>query len=101
MTDKPCCPDSELLRGTLTTFRRRCGKQPCRCVDGEPHASPALRYTEDGRTKTITLPDDEVAQVAAAVERYETARAELERKADAGIAALRARLAARRATKKR
>ena len=85
-----------LLRGTLTVFRRRCGKTTCRCAAGEPHESPALRFTEAGRTKTLTLPPDEVAEVAAALARYEAARAELDEAADAGIAALRARLAARR-----
>ena len=28
-----------VLRGTLTTFRRRCGKPSCRCTTGEPHES--------------------------------------------------------------
>src|SRR5450631_3958134 len=56
-----------LLQGTLTTFRRRCGKPTCRCAAGEPHESPALRFTEDGRTKTLTLTAAEVAQVTAAL----------------------------------
>jgi hypothetical protein len=50
-----------------------------------------LAYTEGGRTKTVTLADAEVAEVAAGLARFEKARAELERAADAGIAALRAR----------
>ena len=83
--------DLLLLRGTLTTFRRRCGKPSCRCAVGEPHESPALTYTEDGRSKTVTLAEAERAEVAAALERYRSARAELEAAADAGIAALRAR----------
>ena len=83
--------DGSFLRGTLTTYRRRCGKPSCHCVGGEPHQSPALAYTEGGRTKTLTLADAEVAEVAAGLARFETARAELERAADAGIAALRAR----------
>jgi hypothetical protein len=89
----PRCRRSEgaFLRGTLTTFRRRCGKPSCHCATGEPHASPALAYTEGGRTKTLTLADAEVAEVAAGLARFEKARAELERAADAGIAALRAR----------
>ena len=49
-----------VLRGTLTTFRRRCGKAACRCATGEPHESPALTFTEGGRTKTITLTAAEV-----------------------------------------
>ena len=67
--------EGAFLRGTLTTFRRRCGKASCHCATGEPHASPALAYTEGGRTKTLTLADAEVAEGLA---RFETARAELE-----------------------
>lgn len=83
--------EGAFLRGTLTTFRRRCGKPSCHCATGDPHESRALAYTEGGRTKTLTLADAEVAEVAAGLARFEKARAELERAADAGIAALRAR----------
>jgi hypothetical protein len=82
-----------VLRGTLTTFRRRCGKPTCRCATGEPHESPALTFTEAGRTKTITLSAAEVKEVAAALARYEAARAELEAQAEAGLARLRSRRA--------
>jgi hypothetical protein len=88
-------PQPLVLRGTLTTFRRRCGKPTCRCATGEPHQSPALAYTEGGRTKTLTLTDAEVAEVAVALARYERARTDLERAAEAGIAALRTRRAGR------
>jgi hypothetical protein len=86
-----------VLHGTLSTFRRRCGKASCRCATGDPHESPAFVYTEAGRTKTLTLRDAEVAEVSAAVARYEAARAELEAAAHAGVAALRSRRAARAA----
>ena len=79
-----------MLRGKLTTFRRRCGKPTCRCASGQAHESPAVTVTESGRTKTITLAADEVAEVAAAIERYEAARAELEASATAGLDRLRA-----------
>jgi len=88
--------DLLLLRGSLTVFRRRCGKPSCHCADGDPHESPALSYTEGGRSKTLTLSAAEVAEVTAALERYERARSELEAAAGAGIAALRARRAGRR-----
>jgi hypothetical protein len=80
-----------MLRGTLTTFRRRCGKPSCRCATGEPHQSPALTYTEGGRTRTLTLSRAEVPEVKAALARYEQARAKLERAAQDGIVALRRR----------
>lgn len=85
---------SLVLHGTLTTFRRRCGKASCRCASGAGHESPALTYTEAGRTKTLTLRAAEVAEVAAALDRYEAARAELEAAAQAGVAVLRGRRAA-------
>ena len=85
-----------VLRGTLTTFRRRCGKPGCRCATGEPHESPALTYTDEGRTKTLTLSPAEVAEVTAALARYEQAHAELERAAHEGIATLRDRRAGAR-----
>jgi hypothetical protein len=88
--------DPWVLPGTVTTFRRRCGKASCRCATGEPHESPALVFTEAGRTKTVTLTEAEVAEVAAAVARYQDAKTELERAGVAGVAALRARRAARR-----
>jgi len=50
-----------------------------------------LAYTEGGRTKTLTLAVDDVPEVVAALARFQAARAELERAADAGIAALRSR----------
>lgn len=67
-----------VLRGTLTTLRRRCGRPACWCATGEMHESPALTYTEDGRTKTLTLSAAGVAEVKAALARYESARPDLE-----------------------
>jgi hypothetical protein len=89
-----------VLRGTLTTFRRRCGKPTCRCATGDGHDSPALTFTESGRTKTITLGPAEVAEVTAALARYETARADLDAQAEAGLARLRARRSDRRGAKR-
>jgi hypothetical protein len=89
-------PDPWVLPGTVTTFRRRCGKAACRCASGDPHESPALVFTEAGRTKTVTLTEAELAEVTAAVGRYQKAKAELEQAARAGVAELRARRAARR-----
>jgi hypothetical protein len=88
-----------LLQGSLTTFRRRCGKASCHCAAGEPHESPALRFTEDGRTKTMTLRAADVAQVAAALARYERAKTDLDAQAVEGIARLRQRRPAHRDTR--
>lgn len=89
-----------VLRGTLTTFRRRCGKPNCRCAAGEPHESPALVVTQGTRSKTITLRADDVAEVAAALQRYADELRALDAAADEGLASLRARLAARRGSRR-
>ena len=83
--------DPPMLHGTLSTFRRRCGKQACHCADGALHESPALLYREGGRTKTLTLSQSELAWVQAAIERYQQANDELEARARDGLAALAAR----------
>ncbi len=85
-----------MLRGTLFTLRRKCGKPTCRCASGEPHESPALAYPDRGRTRTLTLRDDDIEDVRQALAAYAAAKDELDRAADAGIAVLVARLAARR-----
>ncbi|CAN5294542.1 hypothetical protein BH23ACT9_BH23ACT9_06920 [soil metagenome] len=95
----PCItrrPDPLLLRGTLTVFRRRCGKPTCRCASGDPHESPALVIRQGGRTKTLTLTAAEVQEVTAALARYRDAKAAVEDAAEAGVAALLARRVARR-----
>jgi hypothetical protein len=92
--------DAPMLRGTLTTFRRRCGKPSCRCAKGEPHETPALTYTEGGRTKTLTLSASEVKDVRAALGRYTRAKTQLDRSASKGLQALqRSRAAGQKASR--
>lgn len=93
---KPSPTEPLVLRGALFTLRRKCGKPTCRCASGDPHESPALSFTADGRTKTFTLGEGDVEEVTAALARYATARAELDGRAGAGLEVLRSRLAARR-----
>jgi hypothetical protein len=49
-----------LVRGSVVTHRRRCGKPNCRCADGEAlHESTVLSYFEGGRTRLLMLPAGE------------------------------------------
>jgi hypothetical protein len=86
-----------MIRGSVVTHRRRCGKPNCRCAGGEAlHEATVLSYSERGRTRFVMLPAAEVAAVRAAAKRYGAARAKLEAQGDAGRVALIARLAAGR-----
>ena len=43
-----------MIRGSVVTHRRRCGKPNCRCADGEAlHESTVLSYSEGGRTRFV------------------------------------------------
>jgi hypothetical protein len=94
--DRRGATELTLLRGVLFTLRRKCGKPSCRCATGEAHESPALAYPAGGRTKTMTLTEQDITRVSAALERYRVAREELDSAADADIAALQAQIASRR-----
>lgn len=85
-----------VLRGSLITMRRRCGKPTCRCADGTAlHESPALSVSVSGRSVTVSLRTAEVPAVVAALAHYQSARDALEAQASAGVAQLRARRARR------
>lgn len=77
------------VRGSVVSHRRRCGKPTCRCAGGEQlHESTVLSYTENGRTRFLMLPAQEVAAVQAATARYRAALAKVEADGEAGRAAL-------------
>lgn len=90
-----------LLRGSLITLRRKCGTSTCRCVTGDLHETPALSYSAGGKTKMLTLQEDDVAEVKAALARYNKAKAALMTKADRNIAQLTRRIEAERARARR
>jgi hypothetical protein len=90
-------PDApRLLPGSLITLRRRCGKASCHCASGEPHETPALSYSLEGRSRMLTLRPEEVKAVAAAVARYRKAVNDLEAEARAELSALVSAVQARR-----
>ncbi len=93
MTDRAAPGAPRMVRGSVVTHRRRCGKPTCRCAAGEHlHESTVLSYSERGRTRFVMLPPDQVAPVRAAVERYRAAQAKLETAGEAGRSALIERL---------
>jgi len=81
-------PEAHMLRGSLIELRRRCGKAGCHCQEGEPHTTPALSYSQKGKTRIVTLPAKDVAKVKAGLKRYRQALCGLEKEAMRGIEAL-------------
>jgi hypothetical protein len=85
----------KVIRGSVVTHRRRCGKARCRCSAGGDalHESTVLSYSEGGRTRFVMLAPDRVEAVRAATARYRDRLAAVEADGDAGRAALIALLA--------
>jgi hypothetical protein len=48
--------ENSLLRGSLVTMSRTCGKAGCHCQQGEKHVSLYLAIRQDGRRKMIYIP---------------------------------------------
>jgi hypothetical protein len=95
MVDRESTGLPRLVRGSVVTHRRRCGKPNCRCADGEAlHETTVLSYSEGGRSRLLGLPADQVAAVRAATERYRERRQRLEADGQAGIQTLVARFGA-------
>lgn len=74
-----------LLRGSLITLKRKCGKPTCACADGEPHTTPAISYSVKGKTHILTLRSADMPMIRQALNNYKVAAAELEKKAISGI----------------
>jgi hypothetical protein len=86
-----------MIRGSVVTQHRRCGKPNCRCADGvQLHETTVLSYSEAGRSRTLMLDPADVQSVRAAVERYRVAQARLEAAGNAGLEEMLSRRAGRR-----
>lgn len=90
-----------MLRGSLIELRRRCGKSGCHCRAGDPHATPALSYSQKGKTQILTLSAKEVSTVRAGLNRYQQALRGLERQAMLGIERLKRHRQREKATARR
>ena len=60
-------PD-DLLPGSLSETRRRCGKPTCHCAQGEGHLSWYLTFMVAGRKRVERIPAEWVAEVRQRVE---------------------------------
>jgi hypothetical protein len=90
-----------VLRGTLLTLRRQCGKPTCWCARGGQHETRALAYKVAGVAKILTLRPQDVRTVRAALARYQRLVRRLERQVQASVATLRAQIAREKDTARR
>jgi hypothetical protein len=84
------------LRGSLIVLRRRCGKPTCHCAKGRPHTSPALSFSEKGKTRILTLTKAELPAVRRALHRHKQTQAHANAEAAKGLRLLQRYLQAAR-----
>lgn len=71
--------DQPLIKGTVYSLRRRCGKPTCRCAQGNLHESLVLSTSVEGRTQLQSLPEEKTERARELSQRYQqfrTARAD-------------------------
>jgi hypothetical protein len=66
----PFLADEPLVKGTVYTLRRRCGKPTCHCASGAKHETVVMTASLDGKTRLWTLAEDQISQLRHRTERY-------------------------------
>ncbi len=59
---------ADLLPGSLSLTRSRCGKPSCRCAQGEGHEGWMLTFMVDGKKRVERIPQEWVEEVRRRVE---------------------------------
>ena len=63
-----------LVKGSVYTLRRKCGKPSCACARGALHGTLVVSWSEAGRTRLQPLPPGRRGDLRAAVRRYQRFR---------------------------
>lgn len=63
-----------LVKGSVYTLRRKCGKPTCACTRGALHETVVVSWSEAGRTRLQPLPPGRRGDLCAAVRRYQRFR---------------------------
>jgi len=69
---KQLIPAGPLLAASLAFVQKRCGQPSCRCHHGGPlHPAHHLTLKDHGKTRTVYVPQDLLAEVQAWVHEYQ------------------------------
>ena len=69
-----------MVKGSVYRLERKCGKANCRCATGKAHSSMVLSWSESGRTRLLSVPEnrlEELKQLTKQYQRFRKARARL------------------------
>lgn len=71
-----------IVRGTLTTREKVCGKPNCKCARGEKHVALYLVASKDGKLRQLFVPQSYEARVQKWLVQYKEANELLEQLSD-------------------
>lgn len=63
-----------ITKGSVYRLKRKCGKPGCRCAQGELHSSMVLSWSDEGKTKLISVPRGRLAELRSLTRRYQQFR---------------------------
>ena len=61
---------SALVKGNVYELARKCGKPNCVCTRGELHRSMVLTWSEEGKSRLLSIPSERIAEVKKKSEEY-------------------------------
>ncbi len=61
---------SALVKGNVYELARKCGKPNCLCTRGQLHRSMVLTWSEEGKSRLLSLPSERVTEVKKKSEEY-------------------------------
>ena len=62
--------DYPLIKGTVYTLRRKCGKPTCRCASGERHGTVVLTANIRGKTRLWTIGQEHMEEIRERTDAY-------------------------------
>jgi hypothetical protein len=90
-------PAGPVLAASLTRLNKRCGQPSCSCHHGGPlHQAHHLTFKEDGKTRTLYVPQDLVEEVRTWVQEYQRLKALIQEVSQLARALIRGHVAHRR-----
>ena len=61
---------SSLVKGNVYELARKCGKPSCACAGGQLHRSMVLSWSDQGKTRLLTIPPEKLDRLRANSEQY-------------------------------
>ena len=63
-------PRGPVLAATLVLVQRRCGRKGCHCEKGPRHPTHYLTFKEEGKTRSVYVPQDLLPEVQTWIEEH-------------------------------